>query len=244
MNRIYIPPEYIGDSEITFPAEQGHRVKSVLRLKVGDAVVVFDGLGKEYQVTLVDVKKKIIRASIESMTEINRDAKLEITLVQGLPKSEKMDYIVQKTTELGVKRIIPVITARVVLQLTPRKAQIREERWRKIAISATEQSGRTIIPKIDSVSTFEKGLVESKSCDLRLFFWEEERNISLKSVLNKINQLASVAVIIGPEGGFTKEEAALAKQTEATSVSLGSRLLRTETVPIAALSILLYQFTE
>lgn len=177
------------------------------------------------------------------MTLINRDPKLEITLIQGLPKFEKMDSIVQKATELGVKRIIPVITTRTIPSLTLQKTKLRLDRWQKIAISAAEQSGRTIIPLISPITNLDQGLLEIDSINLKLFFWEEERSVTLKSVLQKIDARNAAAIIIGPEGGFTKEEAKLAKQSEAISVSLGSQLLRTETAPIAALSILLYEFS-
>ncbi|MDI6784325.1 MAG: 16S rRNA (uracil(1498)-N(3))-methyltransferase [bacterium] len=244
MHRIYIEPENIAETEIMFPAEQSERIKKVLRLKVGDSVIIFDGLGKEYRVTIEKINQHEIAANIESMTVITRDPKLEITLMQGLPKFEKFDFIVQKATELGVKRIIPLITERTIPKLTPQKVKTRVNRWHKIACSAAEQSGRTVIPIISSIMNFQKGLEEIKSCELKLFFWEEERESNLKTILRKINQITSVAVIIGPEGGFTKEEAELAKQAGATSVSLGSRLLRTETAPITALSILLYEFSE
>ena len=244
MHRVYIEPENIFKTEITFPAEQSHRISKVLRLKVGDSVIVFDGLGKEYRVTLDKIKNQNIRAAIESMTVINRDPKWEITLLQGLPKFGKMDFIVQKATELGVKRIIPIITDRTIPQLTSQKVKTRIERWQKIAISAAEQSGRTVIPSISTIINFEEGLEEIKSCELKLFFWEEERENKLKTILRKINQITSVAVIIGPEGGFTEEEAELAKQFGAISVTLGSQLLRTETAPITALSIFLYEFSE
>jgi 16S rRNA (uracil1498-N3)-methyltransferase len=244
MHRLYISPENITETEIVFPAEQRHRISRVLRLKEGDSFIVFDGLGKEYRITLEQVKKKGICGIIESMTIINRDPKLKTTLLQGLPKFEKFDLIVQKATELGVQRIIPLITERTIPNLALQKVSIRVNRWQKIAIAAAEQSGRTIIPKISLVTSFIKGLEEIKSDDATLFFWEEEKQNSLKSVLKNISEIHSVSVIIGPEGGFSKKEAELAKQAGATSVSLGSRLLRTETVAITALSILFYEFAE
>lgn len=243
MQRIYIEPENIIDTEMTFSIEQSHRISTVLRLKAGDSIIVFDGQGKEYRVILKKVKTNEIIGIIESMTLINRDPKLEITLIQGLPKFEKMDSIVQKATELGVKRIIPVITTRTIPSLTLQKTKLRLDRWQKIAISAAEQSGRTIIPLISPITNLDQGLLEIDSINLKLFFWEEERSVTLKSVLQKIDARNAAAIIIGPEGGFTKEEAKLAKQSEAISVSLGSQLLRTETAPIAALSILLYEFS-
>jgi 16S rRNA (uracil1498-N3)-methyltransferase len=244
MHRIFISPEHISETLIYFPVEQSHRINKVLRLKPGDTLIIFDGQGKEYRVTLSIDKKKGWYGIIESITAINRDPKLKITLIQGIPKFEKMDFIVQKATELGINRIIPVITERTIPQLTKQKINLRVDRWQKIAIAAAEQCGRTIIPVISTVSSFELGLNEIKSHDIKLFFWEEEQKTTLKSVLRAIDVPESATIFIGPEGGFTKEEAALAIKTGAISVSLGSCLLRTETAPITALSILLYEFND
>jgi 16S rRNA (uracil1498-N3)-methyltransferase len=244
MHRIYTPPINISETEIMFPVEQTHRISKVLRLNEGSTVIVFDGIGKEYRVTLKKLKNQVMRGIIESVSGINRDPKLEIILLQGLPKFEKMDLIVQKATELGVKTIIPIITERSIPKLTPQKVKQRVDRWQKIAISAAEQSGRTIIPLIFSIVNFEIGLNEISHCDLKLLFWEEERKITLKSILRDINKPNSIAIVIGPEGGFTKEEVSLAKQFGISSVSLGSRLLRTETASITVLSILHYEFSE
>jgi 16S rRNA (uracil1498-N3)-methyltransferase len=244
MHRIYIPPENISETSLILPAEQRHRITRVLRLNPGDTLIVFDGQGKEYRVTLNKGKNKELEGNIESITSINRDPELEITLMQGIPKFEKMDLIVQKTTELGIKRIIPVITERTIPHLTQQKIKLRVDRWQKIAIAAAEQCGRSIIPIISPITSFELGLEIIKSQDTKLFFWEEERTTTLKSVLQAMIIPQSTVIIIGPEGGFTKEEAALAVKSGAISVSLGSRLLRTETAPITALSILLYEFTE
>ena len=123
MNRIYIPPENILDTEVVLQAEQAHRIRTVLRLRIGDAFVVFDGTGKEYRVKLGRITNREGTATIESITAINRDPKLGITLLQGIPKSDKMDFIVQKTTELGVKQIIPIITERTIPNFTLQKAK-------------------------------------------------------------------------------------------------------------------------
>ncbi|MCX7920062.1 MAG: 16S rRNA (uracil(1498)-N(3))-methyltransferase [bacterium] len=242
MHRIYIPPEYVSENEIFFPDEPRHRVRSVLRLNSGDMVIIFDGHGQEYQVVLNQLGKNEIRGTITSKRIINREPKLDITLLQGLPKSEKMELIVQKATELGVSRIIPIITDRTIPRLTAEKANLRVERWQKIAIAAAEQSGRTRIPEIKPPVPFMQGLRNSVSEELRLFFWEEEKENTLKSILKKRRTLNSLALFIGPEGGFTMAEAELAKQAGAQIVSLGSRVLRTETAAIAVLSILLYEF--
>ncbi|MFB3897308.1 MAG: 16S rRNA (uracil(1498)-N(3))-methyltransferase [bacterium] len=244
MHRIYIPIEHISETVIYFPEEQCHRIKKVLRLKPGDILIVFDGQGKEYRVSLANDTHKELIGNIESITAINREAGLRVTLMQGVPKFEKMDYIVQKATELGVYRIIPVITERTIPQLTISKMKLRSDRWQKIAIAAAEQCGRTVIPIISPITDFEIGLDEIKSQTMKLLFWEEERTRTLKSVIRTIDEPESVVVIIGPEGGLTRGEADSAVKVGAISVSLGSRLLRTETAPITALSIVFYEFSE
>lgn len=244
MHRIYISSEYISGTQIHFPVEQSHRIDKVLRLKPGERLIIFDGQGKEYRVTLIKDSNNKLVGNIESIISINRDPSLQVTLLQGVPKFEKMDFIVQKATELGIHRIIPVITERTIPQLTIPKIKLRNERWQKIARAAAEQCGRTYIPVISPVVDYEKGLKQIDTQALKLLFWEEEQVRTIKSVIRKMNKPESIAIIIGPEGGLSKTEANLAIEAGAISVSFGSRLLRTETAPITALSILLYEFSD
>jgi len=232
----------IGD-EIVVTGEDAHHIIRVLRLSPGDVISISDGKSEESVgiITDIDIRSTKIRIRILEQNKI-KETKPFITLLQGLPKGEKFDWIIQKSTEIGVSKIVPIVTKRTVVNIAPMKLQRRMQRWNRIAEEAAKQSMRIDIPQIVELSKFEDSLKEIENNQLSIIPWEQEKNVSLKEVLrgNKKN-ITKIAVFIGPEGGFSFEEIEKAKQFGAVPVSLGSRILRTETAAIVACSILMYE---
>ena len=225
-------------------------ITKVLRLKKGHQVIVFDGAGHEYRVALEQPKRQEIPGIVLEQWKYQSESPLKLILVQGIPKSNKMDLIVQKATEVGVSEIIPLQTKRSVWGTTVKhtknaKVHQRLERWSRIGIEAAKQSCRTAVPLIRPVVSVDEFLAASLRADLKLLLWEEEEQSKLKAVLQNIpTPVQSVVLIVGPEGGFTQEEAEKFRTHEYQLISLGRRILRTETAGIAVLSILQYEFGD
>ncbi len=257
MRRFFVEEKDIKENQVTIKGDEARHIAQVLRLKERDKIKVFTGKGKEYLTEIIQASKKEVIGKILKESKLDTEPPIEITLVQGLPKSDKMDLIVQKATELGVKRIIPVITQRTVVKLNEEKVRARRNRWQRIALEAAKQSGRAIIPEVDAITTFVQSLSNISEENLNLIPWEEEETTSLKEVLKSITDhsapegrdLASggrlpITVFIGPEGGFTSEEVEAAKEKGAVPVSLGPRLLRTETAGLITLAMILYELGD
>ena len=243
MNRFYILPEFISGNTIMITGGDVNHIKNVLRLKSEDELICFDGKGMEYLCSITSIEKDMVKTGIISSKKADTEPSVKITLAQGLPKSSKMDYIIQKTVELGVHKIIPVSTERTIA-----KGE-KLERWRKIAKEASEQCGRAIIPEVSPVLNFNEFLVPAPSLsrgistyfDLKLIPWENEKQISLKTILKEHPAANSIALLIGPEGGFSKQEIKEAVDQGFKPVSLGKRILRTETAAVSAVSNILYE---
>ena len=235
MHRIFVtsiqPPEISGSD--------AHHLRDVLRLKAGDPLELLDGSGKVYDARIVEINKERIICRSISSRPAETEPRLKITLAQAIPKSSKMDFIIEKCTELGVNKIIPLLTERTV------KMAAKLERWRKIAKSAAQQSGRCIIPEIAEPLKFGQFLKLRGQYDLALIAWEGEKENTLKKSLQSplLPPIPQILVLIGPEGGFTSQEIELAKAAGFTPVSLGKTILRTETAGLAALAAIMYQFT-
>jgi len=240
--RIYHP----GKMEIGRSVELGKNhiryIRNVLRLEKGDPLILFSGTGMEYGAVIRQISRDAVIADIIEKKDI-RDSGIRITLAQALPKGPKMDAIIQKATELGVSRIIPFDSTRSIPKLTGEKALSRTDRWQKIALEACRQCGRGDIPDIAEISTFHEVLDMPVEEDLKLIFWEEESGRGIKDVLR--SEISSGArgffVIVGPEGGFSKEEVEAAVKKGYLSVSLGRRVLKVETASTAILAILQYE---
>jgi 16S rRNA (uracil1498-N3)-methyltransferase len=240
--RIYHP----GEMDIGRPVELGENhlryIRNVLRLRKGDPLILFSGKGVEYGAVVRDVTRDAVTVDIMDRKD-TRDNGIRITLAQALPKGPKMDFIVQKAAELGVSRVIPFDSSRSIPKLTADKARSRTARWQKIALEACRQCGRGDIPEVTEVHAFHEVLEMPGKDDLKLIFWEEESGLGIKNVLrNKAAQSAGdFFVIVGPEGGFSKDEVGTALQKDCLSVSLGRRVLKVETASIAILAILQYE---
>jgi len=231
MQRFYCPPENISADaiSITDPKQIKH-IKNVLRYKAGDAIRVFDGNGFEFQGLIQNIHKDKLEIKIENKTFIKKSFPA-ITIAVAIPKNVKMDYIVEKLTELGADRIIPMLTTRTVVRLNEKNKPDKLERWQKIAIYASEQSQRPYVPEIGPIMQTGEVLGKSKDYDLALIptlFGERKQ---VKDTL-KANY-KSVLVLIGPEGDFTPEEVASAKKCGCVSVDLGKTVLKVDTAAIA-----------
>ncbi len=243
MNRFFVLPGSIDKDILTVSGHDVNHIKNVLRLKAQDELVCFDGKGMEYLCSIESFGKDCVSARILSSQKTDTEPSVKITLVQALPKASKMDLIIQKSVELGVHKIIPITTERTVA-----KGE-KLERWRKISKEAAQQCGRAIIPEVSPVLNFDEFLELapslsrgiSKDFDLKLIPWENEKQISLKSVLKEHTNTNSIAVLIGPEGGFSKKEVAGAVAHGFKPVSLGRTVLRTETAGMAAAAMIIYE---
>ena len=235
MHRIFIQETSLLQRPVVIRDEKAHYLFSVLRCKPGDCLIVTDEKGKSYTAQILTASKKEVTADITGDSVINTESSLNITLIQGLLKGEKMDFVIQKTTELGVNVIIPVITER---------SQIRETRklprWKKIAEEAARQSGRNVIPEILSPFAFEDifnfpGLHVKEG----IIFWEKGGQ-RLSAVTSRLRNADRVCLFIGPEGGFSEKEVITALEKGICTATLGNRILRAETASITAVSIMQY----
>ncbi len=250
MTRIFLPPEQLTSDEIVIDGSNARHLALVMRVKAGDSFEVLDGEGYTYQCTVKKTHKKEIIAQVIEKKLFSVESPVVITLAQGMARGEKMDLIIQKSIELGVHRIIPVVTERSQLRNTHKL-----ERWRKIAISASQQSGRSRIPEIlepipltelcNSVNPPSSPFAEDgKGEMLPLILSESCREQHLKHILQTDTDIKQITLLIGPEGGFSQKEINNAVDKGFSEVSLGPRILRTETAPIAAISIIQYELGD
>lgn len=244
MSRFFIPPESIKAGLAVISGEEAHHILDVMRLKKGDRIQAFDGSGKLYDGKIIGTEAKQVRVEIEAVRQALPASEATLTLVQALPKKNKMDYIVEKCTELGVEAIVPVQTARTIVKLDKDGQSGRKRRWQKIALEAAKQSGRTTIPEVKSLTPWSKVLAMLGDFDLKLLFCLSEKTEKLKDVLRYQNQAKRVAFLIGPEGDFTPEEVSAALKAGCLSVSLGENVLKSDTAAIAALTMLNYELKE
>lgn len=239
MSRFYVPPECVTGGKIMIRGGELHHARDVMHLAAGDAIVVFDGTGKEYHGIIQKVDKERMTVTIKKTAE-RKSEECRLILIQALPRSDKMDLIVEKATELGVERIIPVTTERTVVRPDKKKENLKVERWRKIALIAAKQCGRTTIPEVMPITGFEDSLKALNDPEIKIIPCLYENTKALKEVLGG-RKVGSAAVFIGPEGDFTKKEVEEAKAIGAIPVSFGREILRSETAAICALSVLNYE---
>jgi len=233
MHRLFLPKDQFPNISGT----DAHYLKDVLRCRIGDQLEIFDGSGMAYTVKITRFGKEQVIFAVEGSTRPANEAQVKVTLAQSLPKGQKMDFVVEKCTELGVHRIIPMLTERSLAK------QAKLERWRKLAKEAAEQSGRVQVPAIDELTRFEDVLQLGPAFDLALIPWELEKEVTLKKALTtyRPNDRTSLLIVIGPEGGFTQSETEAAKKAGFIPISLGKRILRTETAGMATLASIIYE---
>ncbi|MEQ2472010.1 16S rRNA (uracil(1498)-N(3))-methyltransferase [Laedolimicola intestinihominis] len=245
MHRFFAEPGNIGEKEIIITGADVNHIRNVLRMRADEEVLIADGRGAEYRCKLTDLGENEVRAQILWKLDGNAELASAVTLFQGLPKSDKMDLIVQKCVELGVARIVPVSTKRAVVKLDAKKEQTRLKRWNTISESAAKQSGRGVIPEVSGVMTFGKALEEAKKLDVLLIPYERAENMAeTRRVMGSIQPGQSVGIFIGPEGGFEESEVEEAVAAGAQAITLGKRILRTETAGLAVMAMLGYLLEE
>lgn len=244
MPRFFIDQKDIFDNYIIISGEDFNHIKNVLRLNCGDRITICDGKGNDYISVIQNIETKNIFADIVEVQKNRNEAPINVTLYQGIPKSDKMDFIIQKSVELGVGKIVPVITERTVVRLNDKKdIDNKVRRWQRISLEAAKQCNRGIVPVIDTPVKFSAALVQNKEFDLSLIPYEKEVCKGLKGSIKKSN-ISNIAVLIGPEGGFSENEIEAAVLEGINPVTLGPRILRTETAGIAVLSILMYELGD
>lgn len=245
MHRFFVDPSQVEGNVIRIGGGDVNHIKNVLRLRRGDEITLVCGDGLEYRCALEAADAREILARIVDVTSGAGELPCRITLFQGLPKSDKMEFVIQKAVELGASEIVPVATERSVVRLDEKKAEKKAARWQQIAESAAKQSGRMRVPAVHPVVSFPEALRFAESCDVRLIPYELAEGMnSSRALIGSIRPGQSVAVFIGPEGGFSREEIRAAMEAGVHPMTLGRRILRTETAGLAALSILMFHLEE
>ena len=238
MPRYFVSKEEINLPNITFTGENAHHLLTVLRAKEGERVEVCDGCGTDYLCRVEQADKNSALLYVEESRPSQSEPKTKVILFQALPKADKMELIIQKCTELGVSSIVPVATEHCIVKLSGKDAQKKRERWQKIAEAAAKQSGRGIIPQMGDVLTFGQAVQQAKEMDLALFAYEKEEKRSVSMAVQGFSG-KTVALFVGPEGGFSVSEVEKAMENGWNPITLGKRILRTETAGMASIAILL-----
>ena len=244
MSRFFINKESIDSGFISITGEDYNHIRNVLRYKLGDELIVSDLTGVDFRVVLSDFGQGKITARILESFRNSTESEVQITLYQALPKSDKMDLIIQKCVELGVHRIVPVLTERIVVKLGQGDADSKITRWRRISFEAAKQCNRGLIPDISVPVVFDEALKTGTADDLCIIPYEKDKKNKLKNYIQNSKDIKKISVLIGPEGGFSEEEVEKAIKSGFIPISLGPRILRTETAAIAVVSILMYELGD
>lgn len=244
MHKFFVEPQYIVDNVATIRGDDAKHIYKVLRLLVNDEISINNCLGEEYIGNIINLSKDKVEVKIMQKLDINNESLLNITLFQGMPKSSKMDMIIQKNTEIGVKRIVPIITERVVVKADLNKFK-KMDRYKRIAREACKQCKRSLIPEISNPVKFEDFLELLNEEDLIIVPYENEKKCGIKKLVKEIDRdVKNIAIVIGPEGGFENSEIEKLKEKGAYIISLGPRILRTETAGFVVGSIIMYEFGD
>lgn len=241
MRRFFVEQENIGESEICITGSDVNHIRNVLRMSPGDQLSVSGPGGREYICYKERITEQQVAAHIMYVQDTQAELPSRIYLFQGIPKGDKMEWIIQKAVELGVHEVIPVDTIRTVVKLDEKKAAKKTARWQQIAESAAKQSGRGFVPHIHPVCSFRQALEYGQQCPVRWIPYEKAQG--MEDARERVRSLLpgqDVAVFIGPEGGFDEREAAQAQSMGYHPMTLGRRILRTETAGLALLSVLMF----
>ncbi|HCE75739.1 MAG TPA: 16S rRNA (uracil(1498)-N(3))-methyltransferase [Dehalococcoidia bacterium] len=240
-NRFFIPCEHIQGGNVFFPKHVSYQLDKVLRMTVGDQVIIFDGSGMEYSVSMEQINRSKCVGRVLDNSMVDREASLNIHLYQALIKPDRYEYVLQKGVEIGVSSFTPFICTRSEMREI---SSNRVRRWESIITESAEQSGRARVPVLNDILTFSEALGEASG--MILIPWEDEQQLGIKDVFKTISpeDISEVSIFIGPVGGFTVNEIEEAKEKSSVSVSLGNRILRSETAGIVASAVILYEFGD
>ena len=238
MYHFFVSPDAICDQTITITGKDVNHIKNVLRMKPGEEISVSaDNSQAEYRCIVRELHDDAIICELAFIKEEGNELPSKVYLFQGLPKGDKMEFIIQKAVELGVFEIIPVEMKRCVMKLEPKKAASRIQRWQGISEAAAKQSKRTVIPEIKMPMSFKEAVKYAAECDIKLLPYEQAKGMEYtKEIINNLEPGQSVAIFIGPEGGFETSEVEFAKECGFEAITLGRRILRTETAGMVVLS--------
>lgn len=247
MYRFFAKNLELNNSPLTISGDDYNHMKNVLRLKAGENVLISDGEDKEYNCEIIgyDTDKECVYLDILDISGNSRELPTKITLFQGYPKGDKMETIIQKAVELGTFEIVPVMMKRSIVKLDSKKADKKVERFNNIALSAAKQAKRGIIPKVKSVVTMKEAVAYAKDFDYMILPYEHAEGMAgSKEVLREAKNKERIAVFIGPEGGFEPSEVEMIEKVGGKTMTLGHRILRTETAGMTILSLLMFMLEE
>ena len=236
MHRFIVREGLAVGAQVCLSAEEAAHAFKVLRLRAGEEVELTDGEGRLYSAELTEVTREQVSAKVTEELD-SKESPVRITLYQGYPKADKLELIVQKLTELGAFRVVPVVMERSVAKPDPKDKAKRKERLQRIAQEAAKQCGRGMIPEIEEAISWKQALMMIEAHELVVMPWEDARDTKLKDVYADRSEAADIAIIIGPEGGISEAEADEAKAAGAVCVTLGPRILRTETAALASTAV-------
>ncbi|MBU3195783.1 RsmE family RNA methyltransferase [Clostridium algidicarnis] len=244
MHKFFLKPEDISLEEASIRGDDVKHIYKVLRLEIGENIIINNENGCEYLGVISSIDKTLVKVKVLEKLDINNESPIEIYLFQGLPKATKMDLIVQKNTELGIKEIIPILTSRVDVKLKGEFKKI--DRLQRIALEASKQSKRTLIPKIREPISLAEVIDGLPRFDLVIVPYEDETEVTIKQMVISLDKsnIKTVAIIIGPEGGFEREEIEMLKKVGAKIITLGPRILRTETAGFTATTLVQYELGD
>ena len=246
MYHFFVTQEQIGEKEIRITGSDVNHIRNVLRMTPGVQISVSSReTGVEYRCEISAIEEDCVTAGIMWAQEADTELPVKIYLFQGLPKGDKMEFIIQKAVELGAYEIVPVATKRAVVKLDGKKEASKRKRWNAISESAAKQSKRTIVPEVRQVMSFREAVEYASSCRVKLIPYELAEGMEkTKEVIAGVRPGDSVAVFIGPEGGFDEAEISCAAEAGVVPVTLGRRILRTETAGMTMLSVLMFQMEQ
>jgi 16S rRNA (uracil1498-N3)-methyltransferase len=246
MDRFFVKQENLRGKEVVLEGQPAHQINTVLRKKAGEHIIVLDNLGAEYEIELQTIEKKKVTGQIKGKREAAGEPMVEITLYQSLLSREKFEWVLQKCTEVGVVRFVPVITERSLVRSPDAVKTDKIERWRRIITEAAEQSRRGRIPELALPVKFGQFMATLEGFDCLLMPLAKAEGVSLQEALSSggKDKPSTIALFIGPEGGFTEKEIELGRARGAVAVGLGRRILRTETAAVVAASLILYESGE
>lgn len=245
MSRFFVENENVLEDSVLITGEDVQHIRKVLRMRPGDIFTACNMDGTIFECEITEIDEKIVKSRILSSGKSETEAPIKVTLFQGVPKGDKMELIIQKSVELGVHSIVPVKTERTVVRFDNQKDEEKKQlRWQKIAIEAAKQCNRSVLPEVYKPADFNSALIMAREYDLVLVPYENESTQGIKKVLKENRDVKTIAVFIGPEGGFAEEEINKCIELNYFSVSLGKRILRTETAGFTVLSILMYELGD